>query len=182
MVKKSDQPPPLSFSNISKVLIHLENAGFKVSKTKIYRDCEKGMIRVNADGSVLESEVRAYASNLKRAAGDIGDLSDLQSRKTQKEIEKLNEQIAKAKFERKKLEGKYIPRVDFESELAARAAGFDSGFRHIFQARGRDLISLVGGKSDLIGDFLAELNNILNEQLTTYANVKTYHVLFTDEE
>jgi len=183
MVKTAnqDQPAPVAFANLAQVLERLDKEGFKVSKAKIYRDEKKGMIRANADRTVSETEVRAYASNLKRAAGDIGDLSDLQNQKAQKEVEKLDEQIAKLKFDREKSEGKFIPRSDFESELAARAAVLDTGFRHMFQVRARDLIGLVGGKPDLMGDFLAELNIILNEQMTTYAGVKTYHVLFMED-
>ncbi|MFO7753188.1 MAG: terminase gpA endonuclease subunit, partial [Desulfobacteraceae bacterium] len=69
------------FSSLLEVLKHLDNAGFRISKSKLYRDKDKAMIRVNPDGSVPETEVRAYASTLERKDGNIDDLSDIHAHK-----------------------------------------------------------------------------------------------------
>jgi len=173
-----------SFQNRRSVLFHLQKAGYQISKTKLYQDFKKGLIRKEMDKTVLESEVRAYivAANLKRIDGSLEDLSDLQERKSKKEIEKLEEQIAKLRLEREKEQGKYIPRKDFETELAARAVVFDSGFRYLFQVKAREWISLVGGKLEKSADFLQALNQALDEQLNSYASTKTYHVTFIDSD
>jgi len=171
-----------AFPSLRAVVKHLTDAGFKVSKSKISRDKTKNLIRVNPDGTVLESEVRAYTGGLERKSGSIVDLNDVHSRKADKEIEKLDEQISKYRFEREKEQGKYIPKKDFEFELAARAAIFDSGFRHAFNMRARSWIALVGGKPEKAADFLEDLNQMLDEQLTTYATTKVYQVMFTKED
>ncbi len=170
------------FDNIYQVVEHLDNAGFRISKSKLYRDKDKAMIRVNPDGSVPETEVRAYASTLERKDGNIDDLSDIHAQKTKKEVEKLEEQIAKARFEREKEEGKYIPKKDFEAELAARAATLDAGFRHLFNSRVREWVSLVNGDVKKSADFLQDLNNSLNELLNQYAVTDSFSVIFTGEE
>jgi hypothetical protein len=172
-----------SFPSLRSVFFHLQAAGYKISIAKIYRDFKKGLIHKEIDGTVLETEARAYivAANLTRISGNIEDLSDLHSQKNRKEIEKLDEQVAKLRFEREKEQGKYILKNDFATELAARAAVFDSGFRHLFNVKVREWIALVGGKSEKAADFLQELNQALDEQLTTYASTKTYQVLFIDD-
>lgn len=171
-----------TFPSRRSVFFHLVSAGYKISIAKVYRDFKKGLIRKEMDGTVLETEVRAYAANLERIDGSIKDLSDLQAQKSREELRKLREQVAKLRFEREKDHGKYIPRQDFEAELAARAVVFDSGFRYLFQVKAREWISLVGGKPEKTADFLAALNQALDDQLTTYATTKSYHVTFVSDK
>ena len=182
MVDQSKYIP--SFSNRRSVLLHLQKAGYQISRSKLYEDFKKGLIRKQVDKTVLESEVRAYiiAGNLKRVDGSLEDLSDLQTQKSKEELKKLKEQVAKLQFEREKDQGKYIPRNEFESELAARAVVFDSGFRHAFNVKAREWIALVGGKPEKSADFLQALNEMLDEQLTSYATTRTFHVLFIDDD
>ena len=121
MGKKTTEKPQPSFQSLRAVLLHLEQAGFRISKSKIYRDKEKGMIRVQPDHTVLETEVRAYAATLERKDGNIKDLGDLHARKTAKEVESLDLKVKKQRFEFDLAKKKYIPKKDFEAEMAARA-------------------------------------------------------------
>ena len=170
-----------NFPSILAAMAHLDRAGFRISKSKMYRDRDKGMIRVNPDGTVPETEVRAYAATLTKKVADIGDLNDVHAIKTAKEVERLEEQIAKLKFEREKDQGKYIPRSEFEAELAARAAVFESGFRHAFNSKSRTWIALVNGRQEKTAEFLHALNKSLDELLTSYANTNTFQVMFGNE-
>jgi hypothetical protein len=169
------------FSSLREVVRHLQQTGYKVSQSKISRDKIKNLIKVNSDGTVPETEVRAYTATLTRVEGNIDDLNDIHAKKTSREVDRLDEQIAKLKFERKKEEGKYIPKADFEAELAARAAVFDTGFRHAFNIHAREWIALVGGKPEKSADFLQSLNKILDEQLNNYATTKIFQVIFTED-
>ncbi|MBI9092447.1 MAG: hypothetical protein JEZ12_24790 [Desulfobacterium sp.] len=171
-----------SFESLLSVCAHLTKNGFKISKSKLYRDRDKGAIRINPDGTVLETEVRAYAATLERINGDVADLSDGHAVKTQREIERLEEQIAKMRFEREKEEGKFIPRKEFEAELAARAVVMEAGFRHTFNVKVREWIAMVGGKAAKSADFLQELNTALDEQLNNFATTRTFQVMFEEEE
>lgn len=169
------------FDSLLTVCDHLKACGYKISKSKLYRDRDKGMIRVLPDGRVLESEVRGYASTLERIDGDIGDLNDIHAKKVSKEVERLDEQIAKLRFEREKEEGKYIPRKDFEAELAARAVVFEAGFRHLFNVKVREWIAMVSGKMEKSAELLRDLNMSLDEQLTMFASIRTFQVMFEEE-
>ncbi len=171
-----------SFPSLLSVVDHLNKAGFRISKSKIYRDKDKNQIKINKDNSVLETEVRAYASTLERKEGNLDDLNDIHIQKTTKEVIKLEEQIAKLKFDREKDEGKYILKSDFEAELASRSAIFDIGFRHAFNLHAREWIAIVSGKPDKSAEFLQSLNTVLDEQLTGFASIKTFQVLFQNNE
>jgi hypothetical protein len=160
----------------------LRRTGLRFQRASFTGTGTKGAIRINPDGTVLETEVRAYAATLERINGDVDDLSDAHAVKTQKEIERLNEQIAKMRFEREKEEGKYIPKKEFEAELAARAAVLEAGFRHTFNVKVREWIALVGGKAGKSADFLQELNTVLDEQLNSFATTRTFQVMFEEED
>lgn len=171
-----------AFENRRTVLHHLVKAGYKISRAKLYRDFKRGLIRMEADGSVLEAEARNYAlNNLSKIDGSLENPADIQALKNQKEVEKLDEQIAKLRFDREKEQGKYILRDEFESELAARAVVLDTGFRHKFNIKAREWIALVGGKPEKAAEFLQALNDALDEQLTSYAATRTFQVMFEDE-
>ncbi|MBU0970729.1 MAG: hypothetical protein KKC20_08790 [Proteobacteria bacterium] len=171
-----------TFPNRRAVFLELEKAGYQVSPAKLYRDFEKGLIVMEPDGSVLEVEVRAYAlTNLSKGDATLDDVRDIQGIKSQKECDKLDEQIARLRFDREKEEGKYIPRKDFESELAARGAVLESGFRHLFQRKVWEWITLVGGKPEKSADFLEALNHGLDEELNRYSSTEVFQVIFLEE-
>ena len=171
-----------SFKSLLQVFQHLKTAGYKIGKSKLYEDAKKGSIRVNPDHSVLETEVRAYAGTLQRVEGDIQDLNDVHNRKAAKDVELTDIKIKRAKLELDKELGKYIPRADFEAELAARAVIFEAGFRHLFNIRAREWIAIVGGKVNRTADLLHALNTSLDEQLNSYVSTQTYQVLFEEEQ
>jgi hypothetical protein len=183
MSKNNDQDiMDNSFNSLHEVVSHLDAAGFRISKSKIYRDKEKGFIRVNPEnGSVPETEVRAYAASLDRKDGDIGDMSDIHAKKTAKEVEKLEEQIKKARFEREKEEGLYIPKKDFEAELSARAVVLESGLKHQYNMKVREWIAIVSGRPEKAADLLQQMNESLDHQMTEFANTGRYQVMFGEE-
>lgn len=172
-----------AFQNRLMVFKHLEAAGYKVSTAKLYRDFDDGKIIVEPDGSVLEVEVRSYAlTYLTKIDGSTDDLKGIQEIKARKEVEKLNEQIAKLRFDREKEQGKFIPSADFAAELAARGAVFDSGFRHLFNTNVHEWIALVGGKPEKAADFLESLNKGLDTQLNKYSTMDGFQIIFTLED
>lgn len=169
------------FESTLQVMNHLYDAGYKISDSKIYRDKKAGLLKVNSDGTVDEAEVRAYAAGLKRRVGNIDDLSDLQHRKSDKELRILEIKEKKMKFELDRDMGNYIPRKDFEAELAARAIVLESGFRHFYSVKAREMIALVGGKVEKTADFLQALNDGLDEQLNQYSTTNVFQVLFDED-
>lgn len=175
------------FSSLLQVKDHLVENGYRVSKSKIYRDAENGKITVMTDGSGNKS-VSALAAweyaekHLEKTGVNKGDLKNLQATKLMKAIRNQDIEYDRKKFDLEKEQGKYIPREDFESELAARAAVMESGFRHLFSTRAREWITLVAGKADRQADFLEALNKALDEQLNTYATTRVFQVIFQDHD
>lgn len=170
------------FPSLLAVLHHLKGAGYKISQSKLYRDKDKNFITVEPDGTVLEINVREYAATLERTAGNLDDLNDVHIRKASKDVELREIKIKKMKFEYERERGKYIPRAQFEQELAARAGVFDAGFRHLFNMKVKEWIAVVGGKPEKSADLLALLNTALDELLTTYATIKVFQVMFSNKE
>ena len=178
----ADTPEP-SFPSLLKVLEHLQGAGFKISKSKLYRDRNKNLIHVKSDGSVLESDVRVYAGDyLERVVGNIDDLSDVQARKANAEADLRQEQVLKIRHARKVEEKKYIPRKDFEAELASRAMVLDSGLRHMIQMRMAEWVALVSGKPSLIPDLIQDMNRELDGLMNSYATLDNFQVIFQKGE
>ena len=170
--------PGPSFVSLHAVVDHLKGAGYRISKSKIYRDKDKGTIRVNPDGTVLETEVRAYAATLDRLVADIGDLTDIHAIKTQRDVELREEQIKKLRLQRKVEEGKYIPRKDFEAELSSRAVVLDSGLRHMVQMKAAEWVALSCGKTEKIPELILAVNQELDRLMNGYASIESYHVMF----
>ena len=170
-----------SFKSLHQVLQHLKEAGYKVGKSKLYEDAKKGSIRVGPDGSVLETEVRAYAGTLGRVVADIQDLNDIHNRKASKDVELTEIKIKRAQFELDRELGKYLPRKDFEQELAARAAIFETGIKHQFNVHVSEWIAVVGGHPEKGPDLLDRLTKALESELSRYATTTSFQVMFLDQ-
>lgn len=175
------------FTSLLQVKDYLIEQGYKVSKSKIYRDAENGKITADTDGagnkSVTALAAWEYAEkHLEKVGANKGDLKNLQAQKLMNAIKIQEVDHQRKVFEMEKERGKYIPRAEFESELAARAAVLESGFRHLFNTRVREWIALVNGKPDRTAEFLAALNQALDEQLNTYATTRVFQVIFEDKQ
>jgi len=169
-----------SFKNRRSVLLHLQDAGFKISRAQFYKDCKKGLIRTNPDSSVLESEVRAYATNLKRINGNIEDLNDIQAIKSKKEVEKLEEQIAKLKFEREKDQGKYVPKEDVDRKIISTLTILDVSFRQIMDMNMSDICHILGGDVKKLNNAKDYVDDLLDEMMNKLARTDSFSIKITE--
>jgi hypothetical protein len=173
------------FASLHETCLYLNAEGYKVSKSKIYRDADEGKITREPDGTVTAEAAQEYAkTHLVRsdAVHTKEELKNLQATKLKKAIRNQDIDYARKKFDLEKEQGRYIPKEEFEAEMAARAAILDSGFRNLFNSRVREWITLVEGNPDRQADFLDVLNRNLDEQLTTYATTKVFQVIFEDKD
>lgn len=175
------------FTSLLQVKDYLIEQGYKVSKSKIYRDAENGKITAESDAagnkSVSALAAWEYAEkHLEKTGVNKGDLKNLQATKLMNAIKIQEADLRRKNFEQEKEEGRYIPRAEFEAELAARASVLDSGFRNMFNIKIREWIALVNGTPERAPDFLAALNQALDEQLNTYATTRTFLVMFEGSE
>ncbi len=172
---------PETFKNVIAVLRYLQGAGYKIAKSKIYEDKKAGLLRVQAGGSVLGSDVALYAGTLKPVAGTEG-LDENHALKLEKEVERLDLQNKRLLFEFEKEQKKYIPKRDFEMEMAARASVLEVGFRHMFQANVSEWVALVGGEALKANALLERLYRDFERHIHAFANTEKFQILIVEEE
>ncbi|MEI6128038.1 MAG: hypothetical protein WCQ99_15935 [Pseudomonadota bacterium] len=169
-----------SFENTMEVVKHLQEQGYAVKKSKVYKDAKAGLLRVEENGRINEISVRAYASGLdKKASISVQDIEDRSVRKIEAEIKRLDTQNKAAQYELDIKMGKYILRSDFEMEVAARAAVLDSGLRYFFQVKSGELIDVVGGDRRRSGDLVDMLNACLDSRMNDFADCERFQVIIT---
>lgn len=160
----------------------LAGKGYKVSKSKIYRDESTGKITKQADGSVTALAAWEYAEKyLEKTGVNKDDLKDLQATKIRNAIRNQDIEYKRKEFELDRELGRYLPRRDFEAELAARAVILETSLKHLFNTRVGEWIALVGGHPNKSPDLLQVLHNNLEEELSSYASTQTFQVIFTEE-
>jgi len=163
------------------VLAYLEAEGWKVSKSKLYADCNKGRLSPNKSGEYEIKAVDAYAKDyLKRK--ETGkkideELESRQRRKLDAEIRKTVAQAAKAEHDLAVAQGKYIPREDVELELTGRAAVLDSGLKYLVQSRAHEWVRLVDGDTNKITDLIEAVGNDLDQLLNGFARTDNLQLI-----
>jgi phage terminase Nu1 subunit (DNA packaging protein) len=174
-----------SFETVLDVYHYLKSAGFKVCRSSLYNHVGQGKLR-KKDGVFTLAAVGKYARTFlqRQDSGQLisDELEGLQRQKLEAEIRLKQAQADRAEFDQAIAVGQFIPRKDFELELAARAAVFDAGFRYFFQASAAELIALVQGDLKKIPEFIDALNDRLDVQLNEYASTKEYQVMILGPE
>ena len=171
---------PNTFANTKRVYEFLIAQGWKVSQRAVYNHVKDGKLR-KKDGIFTSRAVSKYAKTFlnRKDSGQTLPVEheQLQRDKLTQEIRRLTIQVERDEHKLGVEQGRYLPREDFELELAARASVFDAGFRYFFQSMAAEMITLVGGNMKKIPEFIAMLNTKLDEQLNEYATTKEYQVM-----
>jgi len=166
------------FSSIIEAVRFLSDQGFKIKKSKAYQDRDKGLLRVGEDGSVSGADLKIYALTLgKSKVTSQADKEQLHEKKLRAEIRKLEADIEAKEFARKREEEKYIPREDFERELASRAAILENGLKRWIMAKAPEIVAIVGGDPKKIPLLIDRGCELIDEEVNGYATTKKYYVL-----
>jgi len=171
-------PTEPMFDNLMAVVRHLQEQGYKIKKSKLYQDRKKGLLFVQPDGRVRESDLLAYVAraDLQRLTDATGSLDDLHAEKSAKEIEKLTAQVEKLRFDLAKDRDKYILRTDFAAELAARAVLLEANLKNWMRTRIVDVIAAVQGDPSAAGAGLDLMLEALDRFLSEYASVDVFYI------
>ena len=172
---------PEKFKNVKAVLDFLKLHGFKIQKSKIYEDAREGLLRVQDNKFVFGADAKLYSATLKKDELNF-EPAELTAEKLKKGSLRLDLQNEKLKFEIDRLLGKYMPKADFERELAARGAVLDNGLRRNFAIRAQDFIVLVGGRLSKTPDVIDYFNKILDEQMNAFATTESFQVMVIGED
>lgn len=174
-----------TFSKI-KAAQFLRRQGYKIGKTKLYDDAQKGLIQIQADGKIKESDLWAYVSAVGLDQPDVSgpdpsQVQEAQREKTELEKQELQIKIEERTFKLERERGRYIPREDLELELASRAGVFDSGLRTMIKANARDWVAMVHGRADLVPDLVETMFTELDKLLNEYARMDRFQVIFEED-
>jgi hypothetical protein len=175
------QPDTASFDSLANTLAYLKGAGWRVTKSTIYRHHQEGKIRPRQDGAYLQVDVDKYARTwLKQTATGQRlneHIEDLQRKKLERELQSLELEIERKRFTLERDQGRYLPRDQVEIELATRAGILDAGLKHWIQSRAAEWIRTVEGDMKRLADLINLLNRDLDEHINTYATTKEYRVI-----
>jgi hypothetical protein len=171
----------MKFTSIAKVHKYLIDKGWQVSQRAVYNHFKEGKLR-KKQGAFSVQAVNLYARSflIRKDSGQTAAEEErvpLQQQKLSQEIKKLEIQNQREEFKFDVEKGKYLPKDDFELELAARASVFEAGFRYFFQSMSAEIITLVEGNMKKVPELIAMLNERLDEQLNEYASTKEYQVM-----
>lgn len=156
-----------AFKTRMEALKWLQEEGYKIKKSKLYKDADIGILPLQADGSVVASDVRAYAATLNKIKSRPGELDPDYKTKSKKESKKLDVQIQKMQFDLDRERGKYLLKSDVRTETAVKIAALEAGLKHFIAINAVDWIYAVGGRAEkrrvLINLFNAGLDELFNE-------------------
>ncbi|MDA3833963.1 MAG: hypothetical protein PF495_11255, partial [Spirochaetales bacterium] len=127
-------PVEPTFANRIEALEWLNRQGYKIAKSKLYADCKKGLLKLQDDGSVFESDLKRYTRKVtlnKLSETPDAAPGDFIVQKASAEIEKLRTQNKLLQIQLDEKLHKYITRSDFEMEFAAKVSVLKFGIEHM---------------------------------------------------
>ncbi|WP_321367961.1 hypothetical protein [uncultured Desulfuromusa sp.] len=176
------------FENRKAALEYLNSNGYSVSQGKLYGHAKKGLLKLQADKSVLKSSLEAYidnpASGLIRH-GDVGPSEEDKAQSAEKlkyEVSILKTKDAKQKFDFEKEQGKYILKDEFEMEVSARAAVLDSGLSYWIKSNVAEWIQVCCGSQEKRSELMQLMLEGKDQRLNEFAATDRYQVMFVDVE
>jgi hypothetical protein len=163
-------PEAERFPNVLAVVAYLKSQGFKIAKSKIYKDRKDHQIRVQPDGSVLKKDADAYAKTLKLLGDPLKGLEEAQRKKLELETLKLEKQTQILTHELKVKEGLFVPRDEADLARAAALSVIEANVRNLHLTCAGDWIGIVSGDPastapliDAMGQQLDDLFNRLSQ-------------------
>jgi hypothetical protein len=177
--------PELSFKTRLEALAWLQRQGYKIKKSKLYKDAQDGLLKLQADGSVLESDLKRYIRRVNLAQPAETPESDSASTL----LERAKQEVIKYKHQNRLLElqlaekqRKVVSREDFELEFAAKVSVLISGLRNMIFSMAGDWAETVlnhpGGPSQPLAE---RINKDLDTLFNDLANIKKFRVVFYEE-
>ncbi|MDY6879249.1 MAG: hypothetical protein SV686_03265 [Thermodesulfobacteriota bacterium] len=161
--------------NLNQVHSFLVSAGWRIAKSTLYSHFQQRKLAPDQqDGRYSFENVLTYAQHfLRRQATGRKPLSKkdliLQERKLKLEVEKLEEEVARARLKRQVEESQYIDRDLVVFELAARAAVLDVGLTEFFGSNAETWIEAANGDLKYLPEFLGILMEHKDDLINQYS-------------
>lgn len=186
--QNQDQPSWESYTDTKSkadVLRYLQETGWEIKKSTFYEShCASGKLKKSRKGLYTRAAVKKYAETWLVHTG-LGSTvpeseENLAREKTQAEIVRIKTSYEHERYKLDVLRGKHIDRAKLHMELSARAVVLDNGLDYIFKTNVHEMVALVDGVADKAPLLLDYLLRKKDEQLTHYANLDEFTVLFEE--
>ena len=185
-----NKPPEIkgeTLPNAAAVLDYLQENGWKITKTSLYRHQGQGKLLSSPDGSYTKAIVKKYAMTfLKQTATGkrVSQATDaLQQKKLNQDIELQAIKIEREIFHSAKEQGLYIPKDQMDIEVASAMGVLLSGTKHWLQSEAAEWIAVVGGNNKKVGEFINLITNSYDELTNSLSHSRQYEVIFeTNDE
>jgi len=180
-----------AFKNRAAVLKHLQQAGYKLGRQKLYNDVKAGLLRMRADGTVAESAVETYVNNpMARIVApetiedpeEAAALSNLQRQIKEAELDRIKEDTAGKRRKNRVESGHLIPRESLEMEVIARALALKAFYMQQFRSNVLEMIQSVGGRPAQAENLLSLLGSIAEEATGRYADLTRFQTIILPEK
>lgn len=171
----------INFPTPASVLRYLQKNGYKITKSTLDRHCKNGKLPHEPDGTYSLKQVTAYAADhvkqLSTGQTESENVTELQRKKLEKELEHLSQKIEREKFSFEKEQGLFIPKDQMEIELASRAGILVAGLKHWVQSNAADWIAAVSGETKKTGELINLMSKDVDEHINHYASSREYEVV-----
>jgi hypothetical protein len=146
----------IKFKSILGVMRYLQEKGYKVSKSAIYRHRDEGKLKADIDGYYTKDFIFDYAKNYLRMQDGSAPAIKMADRdhKQAAEARKVKAQAEHWEIKTKIMRGEYVERVAFERALARRAAVFKSDIENFIRNYSGESIALTGGDATKTPDLI----------------------------
>jgi len=166
-------PEDSRFKNLMEVVGYLRGKGYKIGKSKIYKDRQGNQIRVQPDGSVLQRDADAYSKTLQLLGDPLRGLEAAQQKKVDLEGKRLQGQIDALEHDLDVKRNLYVLRDDSEMEKSENAAAIFIGISNGMIDSARVFIEAAGGDPNRLQEFVAALKQELNRAANSLAKLET---------
>ncbi len=176
-----------AFPNLKAVENYLVAAGWKIGKSKLYKDKDKKLLKRQPDGSVLKTDADAYAA-LYLAAADAAPEADTDGMlKLKRELQEEELLLARQKRERQTLRlekerGELIPREEVDMVLVAAVSTYRAGLKQWIYSRLPELVDLVRGDPKMIEEAIHWMLGEANVLFQGFSRTRAMDVLGVESD
>ena len=149
-----------TFKSVAAVIRFFKIKGYEVEKSKVYQDKRKGLLRSDENGTISEDEALAYVvrSELGKVGDAVAEIDQYAGVRSKKEIEKLEVQTEKLRFELDKERGKYILKEDIRLQVAMKLGALEAGIKNTVRVNAAGKIPDMADK--VVGGVVSGLDNL----------------------
>lgn len=172
---------PQEFKNKRRVYLFIENeAVYRIKKSQFYDHCKEGKLQPDLpDGRYSLGAVTDYCRSYLRldGSGITEETSQLQREKLETELAREKVRLAKDTHSLGVMEGKYVPREDFELAIVARAVAFMAHLNHMIQSNAPDWIDTVDGDQTRAAELIHQISADVEQRMSDFAADTEFEII-----